>query len=146
MDIEVVPSRTSSLSTVEPLAGWRTVEVTERRTTLDFAHQMQWLVDRRRRHPAKWLRTGRHMRARSFALDRQPTLRQDRPAGTGHRPLRRDCLGLIRQWLELLGSESLGRADDRLRPGPVPTVRVPEKRLQSYRPVTPQCRELRESA
>ena len=31
--------------TVEPLAGWRHVEVTERRTTLDFARQMRWLVD-----------------------------------------------------------------------------------------------------
>jgi hypothetical protein len=31
--------------TVEPLAGWRHVEVTERRTALDFAQQMRWLVD-----------------------------------------------------------------------------------------------------
>ena len=31
--------------TVEPLAGWRHVEVTERRTALDFARQMRWLVD-----------------------------------------------------------------------------------------------------
>ena len=30
---------------LEPLAGWRHVEVTERRTKLDFAHQMRWLVD-----------------------------------------------------------------------------------------------------
>lgn len=29
----------------EPLAGWRHIEVTERRTKLDFAHQMRWLVD-----------------------------------------------------------------------------------------------------
>ena len=29
----------------EPLAGWRHVEVTERRTKQDFAHQMRWLVD-----------------------------------------------------------------------------------------------------
>ena len=29
----------------EPLAGWRHVEITERRTTQDFAHQMRWLVD-----------------------------------------------------------------------------------------------------
>jgi hypothetical protein len=29
----------------EPLAGWRHVEVTKRRTKLDFAHQMRWLVD-----------------------------------------------------------------------------------------------------
>ena len=29
----------------EPLAGWRHVEVTERRTMIDFAHQMRWLVD-----------------------------------------------------------------------------------------------------
>ena len=31
--------------TCEPLAGWRHVEVTERRTKEDFAHQMRWLVD-----------------------------------------------------------------------------------------------------
>ena len=29
----------------EPLVGWRHVEVTERRTMADFAHQMRWLVD-----------------------------------------------------------------------------------------------------
>ena len=29
----------------EPLAGWRNVEVTGRRTMEDFAHQMRWLVD-----------------------------------------------------------------------------------------------------
>ena len=28
-----------------PLAGWRHVAVTERRTMQDFAHQMRWLVD-----------------------------------------------------------------------------------------------------
>ena len=29
----------------EPLAGWRHVAVTQRRTKEDFAHQMRWLVD-----------------------------------------------------------------------------------------------------
>jgi len=29
----------------EPLRGWRHIEVTERRTMQDFAHQMKWLVD-----------------------------------------------------------------------------------------------------
>ena len=29
----------------EPLAGWRQVAVTQRRTMQDFAHQMRWLVD-----------------------------------------------------------------------------------------------------
>ena len=29
----------------EPLRGWRHLEVTERRTAQDFAHQMKWLVD-----------------------------------------------------------------------------------------------------
>ncbi len=29
----------------EPQRGWRHVEVTERRTMKDFAHQMRWLVD-----------------------------------------------------------------------------------------------------
>ena len=28
----------------EPLAGWRHVAITQRRTMQDFAHQMQWLV------------------------------------------------------------------------------------------------------
>src|SRR5262245_13796797 len=32
---------------VEPQAGWRQVAVSERRTKLDFAHQMKWLVDER---------------------------------------------------------------------------------------------------
>ena len=29
----------------EPKGGWRHVEVTGRRTAVDFAHQMKWLVD-----------------------------------------------------------------------------------------------------
>ena len=29
----------------EPKGGWRQVEVTGRRTAVDFAHQMKWLVD-----------------------------------------------------------------------------------------------------
>lgn len=29
----------------EPKGGWRHIEVTERRTAVDFAHQMRWLVD-----------------------------------------------------------------------------------------------------
>ena len=29
----------------EPLAGWRHIAITQRRTMQDFAHQMQWLVD-----------------------------------------------------------------------------------------------------
>ena len=31
--------------TCEPLAGWRHMAITERRTMEDFAHQMRWLVD-----------------------------------------------------------------------------------------------------
>ncbi len=31
--------------TREPLRGWRHVAVTQRRTMVDFAHQMRWLVD-----------------------------------------------------------------------------------------------------
>ena len=31
----------------EPQAGWRHIDVTARRTKLDFAHQMKWLVDER---------------------------------------------------------------------------------------------------
>jgi len=30
---------------IEPQAGWRHVTITERRTMIDFAHQMKWLVD-----------------------------------------------------------------------------------------------------
>ena len=33
-------------TTVEPLAGWRHVEVTQRRTAVDFAQQMRWLMDK----------------------------------------------------------------------------------------------------
>ena len=29
----------------EPLAGWRHVAITQRRTMQDFAHQMRWLID-----------------------------------------------------------------------------------------------------
>jgi hypothetical protein len=32
-------------TTIEPLARWRHVEVTERRTAIDFARQVKWLVD-----------------------------------------------------------------------------------------------------
>jgi len=32
---------------VEPLAGWRHVEVTERRTSVDWARQIRWLLDER---------------------------------------------------------------------------------------------------
>ncbi len=35
----------TTLLTCEPLAGWRHVAITERRTMEDFAHQMRWLVD-----------------------------------------------------------------------------------------------------
>ena len=31
--------------TCEPRAGWRHLAITQRRTMVDFAHQMQWLVD-----------------------------------------------------------------------------------------------------
>ena len=31
--------------TCEPMAGWRHVAITDRRTMQDFAHQMRWLVD-----------------------------------------------------------------------------------------------------
>jgi hypothetical protein len=46
MDYEYRRNGTCNLfTTVEPLTGWRHVEVTERRTAVDFAHQMKWLVD-----------------------------------------------------------------------------------------------------
>lgn len=31
----------------EPQAGWRHIAITQRRTKVDFAHQMKWLVDER---------------------------------------------------------------------------------------------------
>ena len=37
----------------EPLAGWRHVEVTGRRTMEDFAHQMRWLADAAYPEPEK---------------------------------------------------------------------------------------------
>ena len=45
-DYEYLRAGTRNLFlTCEPLAGWRHVAVTQRRTMRDFAHQMQWLVD-----------------------------------------------------------------------------------------------------
>ena len=44
--LRVPPGGTRNLFlTCEPLAGWRHVAITERRTMQDFAHQMRWLVD-----------------------------------------------------------------------------------------------------
>lgn len=46
-DTEYARNGTANLFLLcQPLAGWRQVEVTERRTKDDFAHQMQVLVDR----------------------------------------------------------------------------------------------------
>ena len=45
-DTEYKRNGTRNLFTFcEPKGGWRHVEVTERRTAVDFAHQMRWLVD-----------------------------------------------------------------------------------------------------
>ena len=45
-DCEYVRGGTRNLFLfIEPLAGWRHLEVTQRRTAGDFAHQMRWLVD-----------------------------------------------------------------------------------------------------
>lgn len=45
-DYEYIRNGTRNLfMCCEPLAGWRHVEVTGRRTMVDFAHQMRWLVD-----------------------------------------------------------------------------------------------------
>ena len=45
-DYEYQPNGTRNLfMTCEPLAGWRHVAVTGRRTMTDFAHQMRWLAD-----------------------------------------------------------------------------------------------------
>ena len=45
-DYEYLRAGTRNLFlTCEPRAVWRHVAVTQRRTTGDFAHQMQWLVD-----------------------------------------------------------------------------------------------------
>ena len=45
-DYEYVRNGTANLSMVaEPLLGWRTVFVTERRTAVDFAEVLRWLVE-----------------------------------------------------------------------------------------------------
>ena len=45
-DYEYVRGGTRNLFLAcEPLAGWRHVAVTERRTKVDFAHQMRWLAE-----------------------------------------------------------------------------------------------------
>src|SRR5262249_35476500 len=45
-DYEYVRNGTANLFLVfEPLLGWRHVEVTERRTAVDFAHVVRWLVE-----------------------------------------------------------------------------------------------------
>jgi hypothetical protein len=47
-DYEYVREGTANLFVmVEPLAGWRHVEVTERRTKVDFAEAVRWLVEER---------------------------------------------------------------------------------------------------
>jgi hypothetical protein len=45
-DYEYVRNGTANLFLItEPLAGWRQVEVTERRTAVDFARVLKWLAD-----------------------------------------------------------------------------------------------------
>ena len=45
-DYEYVRNGTANLFMVtEPLLGWRHVEITERRTAVDFAHVVRWLVE-----------------------------------------------------------------------------------------------------
>jgi len=45
-DYEYVRNGTANLFMItEPLAGWRHVEVTERRTAVDFARVLKWLAD-----------------------------------------------------------------------------------------------------
>jgi DDE superfamily endonuclease len=54
VDYEYRRNGTANLFTaVEPLAGWRHVEVTHRRTAIDFAQQMRWLVDEA--YPNAWI-------------------------------------------------------------------------------------------
>lgn len=46
VDYEYVRAGTANLFvTVEPLAGWRHTDITERRTKVDFAHHLHWLAD-----------------------------------------------------------------------------------------------------
>ena len=46
LDSEYERSGTANLFfLVEPLAGWRHVEMTERRTKLDYAECLRWLLD-----------------------------------------------------------------------------------------------------
>ena len=56
-DYEYRREGTRNLFLCEPLAGWRQVAVTQRRTMQDFALQMRWLVDEaiRRSRWCVWL-------------------------------------------------------------------------------------------
>ena len=46
-DYEYVRGGTRNLFlTLEPLADWRHVDITEHRTKVDFAHQMRWLAEK----------------------------------------------------------------------------------------------------
>ena len=54
-DYEYVRNGTANLFMVsEPLLGWRTVFVTGRRTAVDFAEVLRWLVEELRREVGAW--------------------------------------------------------------------------------------------
>ena len=76
----------------EPLAGWRHVAVTERRTTEDFAHQMRWLVDQAYpRIPVIRVVLGNPVSSTGQALNthRMASLYETFPAGEARRIARR---------------------------------------------------------
>jgi hypothetical protein len=58
-------------TTIEPLTGWRHIEVTDRRTPLDFAHQMKWVVDERIPVPPSLCRSRQPERARQSVAVRR---------------------------------------------------------------------------
>lgn len=51
----------------EPLTGWRHVEVTDRRTAIDWAHQIKFLVDVRHKDAEKVILIGDNLNTRSTA-------------------------------------------------------------------------------
>ncbi len=49
----------------EPLTGWRHVEVTDRRTAIDWAHQIKFLVDVRHKDAEKVILIGDNLNTHS---------------------------------------------------------------------------------
>ena len=61
----------------EPKAGFRHVEVTERRTAVDFAQQMRWLVDEAYPHTETMRLELEHERNQAGAVIAEPRMDSD---------------------------------------------------------------------